>query len=581
MNNEQFAEIFDRIADLMEIKGEVIYKTLAYRKAAENIRSLPGSLIGIHQQGKLTEIPGIGKAIAEKIEEIIDTGKLGFLQRLEEEVPVGLLDILQVPDIGPKKAALFWKQAGVTSLPELEKAVREGVIRTLPGMGEKSETRILAGIEALKRRGNRLNLETAFGIANRWLEWIRQQPGVEQAEVAGSLRRWKTTVGDIDIVAAVREPAELMDKLATHPDIRRVLGTGENKTSLELPGGVSMQVWTQPPERFGTLLQFVSGSRDHNVSLRTLAQKKGFSLNERAITDSEGREMLFAREEEVYRALGLDWIPPELREDRGEIKAAQDHSLPRWVEMDQIKAELHTHSTWSDGVNTIEEMARGCIERGIKVYGVCDHSGGLGIAGGMKLEDLRERQKEIELARSKFGRDIDILSGSEIEIRADGTLDYDDETLAWLDVVVASLHISLRQPGDIITGRLLNAIRHPHVDIIGHASGRLLPNREGADLNWDLVLDEAARSGVAFEINANPARLDLDEVHVRQAADMGIPIFINTDAHSVDQLDLMVYGVSVARRAGLEPGQVLSTWEPKNLLAWLKTPKHERKGLNG
>lgn len=291
--------------------------------------------------------------------------------------------------------------------------------------------------------------------------------------------------------------------------------------------------------------------------------------------------MLFAREEEVYRALGLDWIPPELREDRGEIKAAQDHSLPRWVKMDQIKAELHTHSTWSDGVNTIEEMVRGCIERGIKVYGVCDHSGGLGIAGGMKLEDLRERQKEIELARSKFGRDIDILSGSEIEIRADGTLDYDDETLAWLDVVVASLHISLRQPGDIITGRLLNAIRHPHVDIIGHASGRLLPNREGADLNWDLVLDEAARSGVAFEINANPARLDLDEVHVRQAADMGIPIFINTDAHSVDQLDLMVYGVSVARRAGLEPGQVLSTWEPKNLLAWLKTPKHERKGLNG
>ncbi len=579
MNNEQFAEIFDRIADLMEIKGEVIYKTLAYRKAAENIRSLPGSLIGIQQQGKLMEIPGVGKAIAEKLEEIISTGKLGFLERLEDEVPVGLLEVLKVPDIGPKKAALFWKQAGVTSLTDLEEAVKTGKIRVLPGMGEKSEARILAGIEALKRRGHRLNLDTARGIADRWLDWIRQQPGVDRAEAAGSLRRWKTTIGDIDIVVAINEPADLMEALSTHPDIRRVLGTGENKTSLELPGGVNMQVWTQPTDRFGTLLQFVSGSKDHNVSLRALAQKKGMSLSERGISMEDGRETFFSEEEKVYETLGLDWIPPELREDRGEIKAALEHKLPVLIEAGQIKAELHTHSTWSDGVNTIAEMAQGCINRGIKVYGVADHSGGLGIAGGMKLEDLKERQKEIRAAQLRFGDDIAILSGSEIEIRADGTLDYDDETLAWLDVVVASLHVSLRQPRDVITGRLVNAIRHPHVDIIGHASGRLLPNREGADLDWDLVLEEAARSGVAFEINANPSRLDLDEVHVKQAAEMGIPVFINTDAHSVGQLDLMVYGVSVARRAWLNPEQVLSTWEPDRLLEWLKTPKHERKRL--
>ncbi|GAP22368.1 DNA polymerase/3'-5' exonuclease PolX [Leptolinea tardivitalis] len=579
MNNEQFAQVFDRIADLLEIKGEVVFKTLAYRKAAESIRDLPGSLKAFHQQGKLMEIPGIGKAIAEKIEELIATEKLGFLERLEAEVPVGLLEVLQVPDVGPRKAALFWKQAGVTSLAELEAAANAGIIRTLPGMGEKSEARILAGIDALKRRGHRLNLDTARSIADRWLDWIRHQPGVERAEAAGSLRRWKTTVGDIDIVVAIKEPSELMKALASHPDVQRVLGTGDNKTSLELPGGINMQVWTQPPDRFGTLLQFVSGSKDHNVALRALAQKQGLSLSEQCITTADGKEMLFADEEGIYKTLGLDFIPPELREDRGEIKAAEEHRLPRLLEVSQLTAELHTHSTWSDGINTIEEMARGCLSRGLKIYSASDHSGGLGIAGGLKPERLRERKKEIEQVQQKLGNGITILGGAEVEIKADGTLDYNDETLAWLDVVVASLHTSLRQPRDEITARLVNAIRHPHVDIIGHASGRLLPNREGADLDWDIVLDEAQKSGVAFEINANPSRLDIDEVHVRQAVEMGIPIFINTDAHAVEQLDLVVYGVSVARRAWLKPDQILSTWEPDRLLTWLKMPKANRKNL--
>jgi DNA polymerase (family 10) len=367
-----------------------------------------------------------------------------------------------------------------------------------------------------------------------------------------------------------------MASLASHPDIQRVLGSGENKTSLELPGGINMQVWTQPPERFGTLLQFVSGSKDHNVALRALAQKQGLSLSERCIARSDGSEMLFSEEEGIYKALGLDWVPPELREDRGEIKAAAEHTLPVLLQVEQLTAELHSHSTWSDGINTIEEMARGCMTRGLKVYAASDHSGGLGIAGGLKPESLRERQKEIAQVQKLLGGAITILGGSEVEIKADGTLDYDDETLAWLDVVVASLHTSLRQPREVITGRLVNAIRHPHVDIIGHASGRLLPNREGADLDWDVVLEEARKSGVAFEINASPSRLDLDEVHVRQAVEMGIPIFINTDAHAVDQLDLVVYGVSVARRAWLIPDQVLSTWEPDRLLNWLRTPKADR-----
>ncbi|NMB55226.1 MAG: DNA polymerase/3'-5' exonuclease PolX [Leptolinea sp.] len=576
MNNEQIAQIFDRIANLMEIKGEVIYKTLAYRKAAENIRALPGSLNAFHQQEKLMEIPGVGKAIAEKIAEIITTGKLGFLERLEAEVPVGLLDVLEVSDVGPRKAALFWKQAGITSLAELEEAAKVGRIRALPGMGEKSESRILAGIEALKRRGHRLNLDIAREIAENWLAWIRAQKGVERAEMAGSLRRWKTTIGDIDIVAAVEQPAELMAALTAHPDVQRVQGTGENKTSLELPGGINMQVWTQPPERFGTLLQFVSGSKDHNVALRGLAQKQGVSLSERCITRADGQELLFSNEEDIYRFLGLDWIPPELREDRGEIKASAEHVLPHLIDIKDIKAELHSHTNWSDGINTIEEMARGAISRGWKIFAASDHSGGLGIAGGLQPERLRERAKEIAQVQAKLGDEITLLGGSEVEIRADGTLDYDDETLAWLDVVVASLHTSLRQPREVVTGRLLNAIRHPHVDIIGHASGRLLPNREGADLDWDLVLDEARKSGVAFEINANPSRLDLDEAHVRQAVEMGIPIFINTDAHTVDQLDTIIYGVSLAWRAWLPADAVCSTWEPDRLLTWLKTSKPDR-----
>jgi DNA polymerase (family 10) len=577
MTNEQFAQVFDRIADLMEIKGEIIYKTLAYRKAAENIRALPGSLNAIYKQGKLMEIPGVGKAIAQKLEEIMTTGKLEFLERLEAEVPVGLVDILQVPDVGPRKAALFWKQAGVKSLVDLEEAVKAGKIRGLPGMGEKSEQRILAGIEALKRRGHRLNLDTAQGIANRWLEWIRSQPGVERAEAAGSLRRWKTTIGDIDIVAVVKEPAAVMAALAVHPDIQRVLGSGENKSSVELPGGINMQVWTQPPERFGTLLQFVTGSKDHNVALRELAQKKGLSLSERCITKTDGKEMLFADEESVYQALGLDWVTPELREDHGELKSAASHTLPVLLQLSDLRAELHTHSNWSDGVNTIEEMARGAMARGLKTLAVSDHSGGLGIAGGLKPEGLKERQKEFEKVQQLLGGNITLLGGSEVEIKADGTLDYDDETLDWLDIVVASLHTSLRQPRDVITARLVNAIRNPHVDIIGHASGRLLPNREGADLDWDVVLQEAKNSGVAFEINASPFRLDLDEAHVRQAVEMGIPIFINTDAHAVEQLDNAVYGVSVARRVGLRPDQILSTWEPEKLTAWLRTPKSERR----
>jgi DNA polymerase (family X) len=573
LTNQELADTFDRIANLLEIKGEIIYKTLAYRKAAESLRAFPEEASILYAQNKLTDIPGVGKAIAEKISELLTSGQLGFLLRLEEEVPPSLTDLLQVPDVGPRKVALFWKQAGVTTLPELEAAARSGKLRSLPGMGEKSEARVIDGIEALKRRPKRRLLGNVRPVALDLLEWLRSLPGVEQAETAGSLRRWKSTIGDLDLVAASRSPADVMAAFITHPQVLRVVAHGENKTSVELKDGLNIQLWVQPPERFGTLLQFVSGSKDHNVRLRELAQKKKLSLSEQAITDSEGLERRYAAEEEVYAALGLPWIPPELREDRGEIQAALAGRLPQLVEVRHIRADLHTHTTWSDGVASVQQMAEAAIQRGRKVLAITDHSGGLAIAQGLTVERLRQQRLEINQVQQRLGDAILLLQGSEVEIRADGSLDYPDEVLAGLDIVIASIHTSLRQERAVITARLLNAMRNPHVDVIGHPSGRLMPNREGADLDWEQVLATAKETGVALEIDAHPSRMDLDEVYARRASEMGILLTIDTDAHATDQLDLMEYGVSVARRAWVGPESILNTWETEKMLSFLKNHK--------
>ena len=570
LTNQELADTFDRIANLLEIKGEVIYKTLAYRKAADSLRAFPEEASTLYPQNRLTDIPGVGKAIAEKLSELLTSGQLGFLLRLEEEVPPSLTDLLQVPDVGPRKAALFWKQAGVTNLPELEAAARAGKLRSLPGMGEKSEARVIDGIEALKRRPKRRLLGNVRPIALDLLEWLRAQPGVEQAEAAGSLRRWKATIGDLDLVAASRAPAVVIAAFTALPQVLRVLGQGENKASVELKDGLNIQLWVQPLERFGTLLQFVTGSKDHNVRLRELAQKKNLSLSEQAITDSEGQERHYATEEEVYAALDLPWIPPELREDRGEIQAALAGCLPQLVEVRHIRADLHTHTTWSDGVASVQQMAEAAIQRGRKVLAITDHSGGLAVAQGLTVERLHQQRAEINQVQQRLGDAILLLQGSEIEIRADGSLDYPDEVLAGLDIVIASLHTSLRQERAVITARLLNAIRNPHVDVIGHPSGRLMPNREGADLDWEQVLATAKETGVALEIDAHPSRMDLDEVYARRAAEMGIPLTIDTDAHAPDQLDLMEYGVSVARRAWVGPDSIINTWKTEKLLSFLK-----------
>ncbi len=571
MNNRELADTFTLIANLLEIKGEVIYVTLAYRKVAENLVSLGRDVSEYWKEGNLREIPGVGKAIAEKIDELFRTGQLQFLEDLKQQVPPGLAEWLQVPGLGPKKVALIWKELGFTSLLELEAAAKNGQIRSLAGMGEKSETQILIGLESLSRRSGRIPLGRAYPLAQEIIAKLMNVPGVTAASPAGSLRRMRSTVGDLDILVAARESTQVMEVFTSLPGVTRVHGQGETKSSIEFSDGVRAQLWVHPPEKFGTALQYATGSKDHNVQLRQLALEKGLSLSEHALTKIDGTgEILCDTEEAVYASLGLPFIPPELREDRGEIAAARANQLPRLIEVRDIRADLQTHSTWSDGKLSILELARAAVRRGIRVIAFTDHSVSLGVTGGLSMERHAQQQLEIESAQRELGDSIRILHASEVEIRADGTLDYPDEFLASLDLVLASLHTSLRQPREKVTQRLLNAIRNPHVDIIGHPTGRLIPDREGADLDMEAVLTAAVESGVALEINANPARLDLEDHYARRACEMGIPISINTDSHSEADLDLLHYGVAIARRAWLTSADVINAWPTEKLLEWLK-----------
>jgi DNA polymerase (family X) len=571
MNNRELADIFTLIADLSEIKGEIIYKTLAYRKAAENLAGLGRDVNDYWKEDKLQEIPGVGQAIAEKIDELLRTGKLKFLVQLKKEVPPSLAEWLKVPGLGPKKVGLIWKTLHITTLAQLEKAARAGKLSGLPGMGAKSEAAVLAGIESLARRSDRIPLGRAYPLAQEIAAALKKVEGVVAVEPAGSLRRMRSTVGDIDILVASRNSGPVMEAFTHLPGVARVLGKGDTKSSVEFGDGVRAQVWVHPPERFGTALQYATGSKDHNVALRELALAKGLSLSEHALTRTDGTgEILCAKEEEVYAALGLPWIPPELRKDRGEVQAAKTGKLPKLIERKDIIADFHVHTTWSDGSLSILEMAKAAAKRGIRLMAVTDHSAGLGVAGGLDIARHKQQAAEIRRAQAELGDRILLLHGSEVEIHADGTLDYPDEFLSSLDIVVASLHASLRQPREKVTQRAINAVRNPNVDILGHPTGRLIPDREGADLDMEAVFVAAAESGVALEINSHPARLDLDDVHARRAQELGIPICIDTDSHSEDDLDRLFYGVAIARRAWLTKADVINAWPVEKVLTWLK-----------
>lgn len=576
MTNKDLADLFAKIADLLEIKGEVIYKVLAYRRVAETLADYTRPVAEVWKEGRLRDIPNVGQAIAEKIDELLTTGKLTFYEKLAQEIPAGLVDLLAVPDVGPKKAALFWKKLNITTLAALEQAARAGKLRALAGMGEKSEAKILAGLEARQRAAGRVPLGQAWPLAQELTRFLRGLPGVKSAEPAGSLRRMKATIGDLDFLVGAEKADPIMAAFVTHPLVARVLGHGPTKSSVELTNGMQADLRVLAPERFGTLLQYFTGSKEHNVKLRELALAQGLSLSEHAFTRKNGQEILCATEAEVYKTLGLPYIPPELREDRGELLAAQESRLPRLLETRDLQTDLHAHTTWSDGALSVLDMAHAARARGLKGLAITDHSQSLGITGGLTPERLRAQRRAIDSAQDTLGAGFSLLQGAEVEIRADGSLDYDDVLLEDLDIVVASLHTSLRQERDRVTARLLKAIENRHVDIIGHPTGRLLPDRDGADLDMEVILKAAAESGTALEINANPARLDLDDKHARRALELGCLLSINTDAHRAENFDFAHFGVGMARRAWASAENVINAWPVEKLLHWLDERGHRR-----
>jgi len=568
MTNREVAEILRQIADMLEIKGEVIYKAMAYRRAADNILNLGRDINEVWREGKLREIPGVGKSLAERLDELLRTGRLEYYEQLKEEIPPGVVAMLAIPDVGPKTAKLLFEKLGLTSVAEVERAAREGKLRTLPGLGEKSERKILAGIEALHRRSERIPLGTAWPVAQEILAALRQVRGVVQAEAAGSLRRMRATVGDIDLLVASADPEPVMDRFVSLPLVAEVSLRGPTKCTVILQNGLQVDLRVLPPERYGSLLQYFTGSKDHNVALRELALKLGLSLSEYGFK-RDGEEIFCPREEDVYHTLGLEWIPPELRENRGEIEAAGRGQLPNLVELGDILGDLHVHTNWSDGAASLEEMARAARARGYRYLVISDHTKSLGVARGLTPERLRQQRAEIERLNATFD-DFRLLQGAEVEIKADGSLDFPDEVLAELDVVVASVHSGLRQERERITARLVSAMRNPHVDIIGHPSGRILGQREASAVDMDELLRVAAETGTCLEVNAQPDRLDLDDVYIRRAIEMGVKLAINTDAHGVGGLDVMRYGVATARRGWAEAKDVINTWPLEELLRLIK-----------
>ena len=571
MDNEQLAQVFERIAALLQIKGEQGYRVRAYQRAAESIRSAGQPVEDLWRAGKLQQIPGVGEAIAAKIDELLRTGQLEYYRRLTEEVPESLLDLLQVSDVGPKKAARFWRELGVTSLEDLERAARAGKLRELPGMGAKSEQKILQGIEALRRRRTgRISIGQALPRAEELLQQLRELPGVLRAEPAGSLRRWRETIGDLDLLVASEEPQQVMEAFRRLPLVAQVRASGETKTSVVLRDGLQVQLWVHPPQAFGSAWQYATGSQAHNIRLRELALSKGLSLSEHGLRDEQGVTTPCATEQEVYQYLGLPWIVPELREDRGEIRAALEGRLPKLVELADLRGELHAHSDWSDGRATLEEMVQAALEAGFEYLAITDHSRSLGVANGLSLERLRAQREEIRRLQAQVGERLLLLHGAEVEVLADGSLDYPDEVLAELDIVFASVHSSLRQPRERITERYLRAVNNPHVDVIGHLSGRLIGKRDPADLDVERVLQAAAQAGVALEINCDPLRLDLKDIHARRAMELGCLMAICTDAHHPEQFAIRRFGVGTARRGWVEAKRVINCWPRARLLAWLK-----------
>lgn len=572
-NNAHFARIFSEIASIMELQGESPFKIRAYRTAAETFANLHESLAQIWREGRVDDLPGVGKAITDKVHEIFTTGHLRLHDRLMQEVPPSLIEVTDIPHMGPKKAMHIYKTLGIKDIAGLEAAIADGSLLTVPGFGEKTVETFKEGLEAIRKRGaeKRDLLGNALPLARRMIAQMKAQcKSLEHLEVAGSVRRWKATVGDMDFLATAGDANEVLECFVSLPMVNTVDSRGANKATVRLNNGIQVDLYVMDPKNYASLLSHFSGARAFNIALRDRAIKMGYRLNEYGLHREDGTVVPVQSEADIFKTLGLQWIPPEMRENRGEIEAAARNALPKLVEMEDIKGDLHVHSTWSDGHNSILEMARAAKRRGYEYIAITDHSQSLSIARGLTVERLRAQRKEIEEAEKAIGGGFRIFHGIELEIKTDGTLDYPDDVLEWLDIVVASIHNGLRQPADEVTQRALNAVRNPHVDILGHPTGRLINQREPSAMDVGAVIKEAAKTGIALEVNSSPERLDLDDVYIQEAMENGCLLSVDTDAHSPGNFELLEYGVHMARRGWATADRIITTWPLEKLEGWLK-----------
>ncbi|MSQ36878.1 MAG: DNA polymerase/3'-5' exonuclease PolX [Chloroflexi bacterium] len=568
LDNDRVAAVLDEIGDLLELKGENVFRAVTYRAAARAIRDLREPLRDRLAQGRLGEIPKVGPSVAEAIEQLLTTGRSKRHDELTALVPEGLLTLLKVPGVGPATARAIYDRLQITTIDGLAEAAAAGRLRGMPKIGTKTEENILKSIAALRQRTGRSLIHDARRAAEAMAAHLRTH-GAREVHVAGSLRRWKETIGDVDLLVAVADPTPLMAAFVAGPSVLRVLANGETKSSVVLESGLQIDLRVVPEVSLGAALLYFSGSKEHNVRLRGHALRRKLTLNEYGLYrlgDEKGKPVASRTEEEIYAALAMDWIPPELREDHGEIDAALAHTLPELVGVTDIRGDLHTHSNWTDGRDTIEEMALRARAKGYAYVALTDHSVGLGMTQGLNVERIRKRSLEIRALNATLAP-FRILIGTEVDIRANGRLDYPDEVLAEFDIVTASVHSAFAQTRDVMTKRIIGAMEHPLVNAISHPTGRLLERRPGYEVDIDALIDAAVRTHTRLEINGGPERLDLADVAVRRAVEKGAALVINSDAHAVEELEWMEYGVATARRGWATKASVHNTLGLDDVLA--------------
>ncbi|MBI2853172.1 MAG: DNA polymerase/3'-5' exonuclease PolX [Chloroflexi bacterium] len=571
MKNSEIAKVFSDIADLLELKGENVFKVRAYQKVVRSIEHLPVEIEQMVKEGRsLREIPGVGDAIEKKIIELVTTGKLPVYEELKTEFPKGITTLLEVPGIGPKTARLLSTELDIGSIEELEAAIVGGQVARLYRMGDKTAENILHQIQALRRKDQRIPLGEAMAVVDEITARLKDVPGLRNLIAAGSVRRFRETIGDIDMMGTADDAGKVIHAFTSLPQVTEVIASGGTKASVIVAGGLQVDLRIVEHEAFGSLLQYFTGSKEHNIVIRERGRRQGLSLSEYGITDLKtGWLEKYASEEAFYGRLGLQYIPPEIREGGAEIDMAAQGRLPGLVEMGDIKGDLHVHTSASDGRDTLEAMARAAKEHGYEYVVITDHSKALGMAHGLDTERVKQQKAEIEGLNRKIGG-IRILSGMEVDIRADGSLDMPDEVLAGLDVVVASVHSGLTEGEEKMMRRITRAIENPNVDIYAHPTCRLLPGREPAAVNMEALFQTALRTGSALEINASPSRLDLKDVHIYRARELGVKLVMSTDAHSTEHFGFIRFGVGIARRGWCEAKDILNSKPLDEFLSSLK-----------